>query len=60
SLGSLTLALALPVLSLLFGAWSFVPLGALLTIILFWRHRDNITRLYRGEENSWRKKADPS
>lgn len=57
SLGSLTLALALPALSLLFGAWSFVPLGCLLTVLLFWRHRENIGRLYRGEEMSYRKKT---
>ncbi len=56
SLGSLTLALALPVLSFIFFDWAYVPLGVILTLLLFWRHRENIGRLYRGEENSWRKK----
>ncbi len=56
SLGSLTLALSLPVLSLLLLDWAYVPLGVVLTLLLFWRHRENISRLYCGKENSWRKK----
>ena len=56
SVGSLVLAVCLPVLALLTGAYEFAPLGAVLTLILFARHRENIMRLARGEENSWRKK----
>lgn len=56
SLGSLTLALMLPALSLIFGAWAYVPLGLILTGLLFWRHKENIGRLYRGEEMPFRKK----
>ncbi len=56
SLGSLTFALALPVFSILFGAWSYIPLACILTLLLFWRHKENISRLYRGEENSWQLK----
>jgi glycerol-3-phosphate acyltransferase PlsY len=55
SLGSLTLALAMPVLLLLSGSWSLVPLGLAVAVLLFWRHRENISRLYQGQENSWRK-----
>ncbi|SDL08252.1 glycerol-3-phosphate acyltransferase PlsY [Maridesulfovibrio ferrireducens] len=56
SMGSLTLAVALPVLALLTGSFGAVLLGCVLTLILFWTHRENIRRLATGEENSWKKK----
>lgn len=55
SLGSLTLALALPVLIIFVGAWQWLPLSVCVCIIIFWRHRDNIRRLWRGEEKPWLK-----
>ncbi|MBI9110633.1 glycerol-3-phosphate 1-O-acyltransferase PlsY [Maridesulfovibrio ferrireducens] len=56
SMGSLTLAVALPVLALFTGSFGAVLLGCVLTIILFWTHRENIRRLATGDENSWKKK----
>ncbi len=56
SMGSLTLALGLPVFALITGKTAFMPLACAITIVLFWRHRENIKRLSRGEENPWRKK----
>ena len=56
SMGSLTLALALPVFMFLTGNFAFIPAALIVMVILFWRHRDNIHRLARGEENPWLKK----
>lgn len=56
SLGSLTLALALPVFMVLTGNFAFVPAALIVMVLLFWRHRENIHRLARGEENPWLKK----
>ncbi len=56
SLGSLTLALALPVFIFLTGNFAFVPVALVVMVLLFWRHKDNIHRLARGEENPWLKK----
>lgn len=58
SMGSLTLALALPVFSLLTGSLRMVPLAVGVMLFLFWRHRENILRLSRGEEMPWRKRKD--
>ncbi|MDD3312377.1 glycerol-3-phosphate 1-O-acyltransferase PlsY [Pseudodesulfovibrio sp.] len=56
SMGSLTLALALPVFMFLTGHFAFVPAALVVMVLLFWRHRENIHRLARGEENPWIKK----
>ncbi|WP_319543375.1 glycerol-3-phosphate 1-O-acyltransferase PlsY [uncultured Pseudodesulfovibrio sp.] len=53
SMGSLTFALALPVLMALSGNFSYVPVALIVMVILFWRHKENIRRLARGEENPW-------
>ena len=50
SLGSLTLGLALPVACAATGQVAYAPLAFLVTLLLFWRHRDNLARLARGEE----------
>ena len=55
SVGSLTLALALPVFCLLTGNVSMIPLATGVMLFLFWRHRENILRLNKGEEMPWRK-----
>jgi len=55
SMGSLTLALALPVFCLFTGNIGMVPLAVGVMLFLFWRHRENILRLDRGEEMPWRK-----
>ncbi|MCK9241011.1 glycerol-3-phosphate 1-O-acyltransferase PlsY [Desulfocurvus sp.] len=56
SLGSLTLAAALPVCMLLSGRLTYAVLGVVVMALIFWRHRDNIRRLARGEEKPWRRK----
>lgn len=61
SVGSLTLALALPFFCLLTGNWGTIPLALCVMLFLFWRHRENILRLDRGEEMPWlkgKKKAE--
>ena len=58
SLGSLTLALCLPVFALLTGKIAFLPLALVVMLLLFWRHRENIRRLARGEEMPWRRKKE--
>lgn len=58
SLGSLTLALCLPVFALLTGKLAYLPLAAAVMLLLFWRHRENIRRLARGEEMPWRRKKE--
>ncbi|MFH1915439.1 MAG: glycerol-3-phosphate 1-O-acyltransferase PlsY [Pseudomonadota bacterium] len=55
SMGSLTLALSLPVFMLITGNVAFVPVALVVMVLLFWRHRENIRRLARGEENPWTK-----
>lgn len=56
SMGSLTLAVALPVAMLLTGNLNFIPVACIVAAILFWRHRENIQRLARGEEKPWTRK----
>jgi len=55
SMGSLTLALALPFFCFLTGNFGTLPLALAVMLLLFWRHRENILRLSRGEEIPWRK-----
>ncbi len=55
SMGSLTLALALPAFMLLTGNFAYVPVALVIMVLLFWRHKENIHRLARGEENPWMK-----
>jgi glycerol-3-phosphate acyltransferase PlsY len=55
SMGSLTLALSLPFFCLISGNWSMLPLAVAVMLFLFWRHRENILRLDRGEEMPWLK-----
>lgn len=55
SLGSLVLVTALPILLLISGNLTYFlfALGAM--ALVYWRHRENIMRLARGEEKPWRK-----
>lgn len=57
SLGSLTLAVAIPLFMLLSGHFTFAVCGAGIMALIFWRHRENIERLAKGEEKPWRKKS---
>jgi len=56
SVGSLTVAVSLPILYIIFGQWSLLPLAFVLLGLIFWTHRDNIQRLAVGKEKNWRKK----
>ena len=53
SLGSLTLVTALPVMLMLHGNWSALPLALFMTALVFYTHRDNIRRLLAQEEKRW-------
>lgn len=55
SLGSLTAALLLPGLVwLLSGSLPFTLLALLIGALIWFKHRDNITRLLKREEKSWK------
>lgn len=58
SLGSLVLAGALFVLTLFSSQIAYAPLAGAVMLLIVWRHRANIRRLLRGEENTWRKKKE--
>ncbi|HML53818.1 MAG TPA: glycerol-3-phosphate 1-O-acyltransferase PlsY [Solidesulfovibrio magneticus] len=55
SAGSLTLAVALPILCAWFGPVFLVPAAAIIGGLVIHKHRDNIARLRSGQEKSWRK-----
>lgn len=57
SLGSLTLVTALPLLLLLSGSFSFLPLSLVVMGLVYWSHRENIQRLLTGTEKTWTKKG---
>lgn len=57
SLASLTFAISLPILGLIFREPSSLVLFLLLlALLIFWRHRSNIQRLISGTENRFAKK----
>jgi len=55
SLGSLTLGAALPIFALFTGKLGFVPVAIVVCMIIYWKHRENISRLAAGQENPWRR-----
>lgn len=55
SLGSLSLLASLPFFLAISANWEWVPLSLALCVIVFFRHRENIARLRRGEEKPWLK-----
>jgi glycerol-3-phosphate acyltransferase PlsY len=56
SVGSLTAATLMPVLLWFTGASASTILICLPVVaLIWWKHRDNIARLRRGEEKSWRR-----
>ncbi len=57
SAGSLTFAVVLPFVLLFTGAWRFLPLALIVAAVMIVAHKENIFRLLRGEEKSWKKKA---
>jgi len=52
SIASIVCAIAAAPLAWAFGApWSYVVFIALAGLFVIWKHRENIVRLSRGEEN---------
>lgn len=59
SAGSLAASALIPLWLLLFDAHWVVILAAAIIALLIWvKHHENIGRLIRGEEKSWKKKAE--
>lgn len=54
SLSSLLAVLGMPLLADLFSAPPYKGVLWVLTALIVWRHRDNIRRLFRGQEKSFR------
>lgn len=50
SLAALTAMAAAPLVTLYFYGVTPAVICALITILVFWRHKDNIKRLLKGEE----------
>ena len=57
SLSALLACIATPIAFYFFGYVQWAELFALLTLITFWRHRENIGRLLKGEEGKIGKKG---
>lgn len=55
SAGALTLYSTLPFCYYFFGKSHWIPLSLIMLATVVWTHRENIKRLLRGEEKSWRK-----
>ena len=56
SAGSMLGSLTVPLAALLLGRpWAYVVLAALVAAVIIYRHRENIGRIRRGEENKWRR-----
>jgi len=57
SLSALLATIATPIALYIFGHVQWAELFTLLTLITFWRHRENIARLLKGEEGKIGKKG---
>ncbi len=58
SAGSLAASLTMVLLLLAFhGFGNYFLLGAVIALLIWWKHRANIERIIRGEEKSWKKKV---
>ena len=55
SLGSLVLALSLPVCLSVLGRYEHLPLSLVVMCLIFFKHRENIKRLLSGQEKSFLK-----
>lgn len=55
SVGSLSLISSLPVFLMIADKWQWLPLSLCLLIIVFVKHRENISRLKAGTEKAWLK-----
>ncbi|MFW6415124.1 MAG: glycerol-3-phosphate 1-O-acyltransferase PlsY [Thermodesulfobacteriota bacterium] len=57
SLGSLTLVTLLPLFILVSGNFGMVIASVIVMFLVYGKHRENILRLARGEEQPWQKKT---
>lgn len=55
SAGSLSLMASLPIFLMIADKWQWLPLSVCLLIIVFVKHRENISRLRAGTEKAWLK-----
>ncbi len=53
SLGSLALVTLLPVFLVISGRFDLLPLALCIAAVVFMRHKENISRLLKGEEKPW-------
>jgi len=51
SLGSIALVSFLPLVLIVTGQFKLLPLSLIVMVFIFWKHRENIQRLVKGEEN---------
>ncbi|MBT8764274.1 glycerol-3-phosphate 1-O-acyltransferase PlsY [Desulfohalobiaceae bacterium Ax17] len=51
SLGSIALVSFLPLVLIVTGQFKLLPLSLTVMVFIFWKHRENIERLVKGEEN---------
>lgn len=56
SAGSLTLAVAIPLLAIVTKQYPVALLGSIVALLIFLAHRQNIQRLMKGEEKPWKSK----
>ena len=57
SIGSLGLVTVLPLFILLSGSFSYLILSLLVLALVYSKHRENILRVARGEENPWQRET---
>jgi glycerol-3-phosphate acyltransferase PlsY len=55
SIGSLSMVTVLPLFILLAGSFSYLILSLIVMVLVYSRHRENILRLAKGQENPWQK-----
>jgi glycerol-3-phosphate acyltransferase PlsY len=60
SLSALTASLASPVLLVLLDQWQLAELFGVLTLMLWAKHHENITRLFKGQESKIGSKSKPA
>ncbi len=56
SLGSITLMLLLPILILTKASFTYFVFALVVMLLVINRHRENIVRVIKGEENPWQRK----
>lgn len=55
SIGSLSMVTVLPLFILFAGSFSYLILSLIVMVLVYSKHRENILRLAKGQENPWQK-----